>query len=148
MAIIVNLFVDTGLVEFQEFLFLLQLTCCDETKVADAAFKVLDPTGEGVITIDSLKKACTNIGVEISEDEITTLVKEADPEGTGALDFQGIQVKSMQRSGTEAIRTQKQNGKYLILQIVKVQREHMFNRVSSYFTKGGHSATEAELKIV
>ena len=41
---------------------------------------------------------------------------------------------------------QNQNGKYLILQIVKIQREHMVNRVSSYFPKGGHSATETELK--
>ena len=76
--------------EFQEFLFLLQLTTCDQNKIVNAAFKVLDPTGDGVFSIESLKKACSNIGVEISEDEITTMVKEADPEGTGTLDFQGL----------------------------------------------------------
>ena len=31
-------------------------------------------------------------------------------------------------------------------QIVEKQREHMGNRVSSYFLKGGHSATQTELK--
>ena len=36
----------------------------------------------------------------------------------------------------------------LYLQIVKIQREHMDNRVRSYFPKGGHSATETELKII
>ena len=55
----------------------------------------------------------------------------------------------MQRSGTEAIRTQlqpsEQNEKY-ILQKVKIQREHTVNRVSSYFPKGGRSPTETELK--
>ena len=37
-------------------------------------------------------------------------------------------------------------GKKLKLQIVKTQREHMVYRVSSYFSKGGHSATKPELK--
>ena len=41
---------------------------------------------------------------------------------------------------------QNQNGKKLILQMVKIQREHMVNRVSSFFPKDGHSATETELK--
>ena len=60
--------------------------------------------------------------------------------------------KRMQISGTESIRTQLQPSKLkrkkLILQIVKIQREHMVNRVSSYFPKGGHSATKTELKII
>ena len=55
--------------------------------------------------------------------------------------------KSMQRSGTEAIRYQIQPSKpKREIQIVKIQREHMVNRVISYFPKGGHSATETELK--
>ena len=55
----------------------------------------------------------------------------------------------MQRSGTEAIRNQSQpsNGKYFKKQIVKIQREHMVNRVSGYFPIGGHSETQTELKI-
>ena len=37
----------------------------------------------------------------------------------------------------------------LLLQIVKILRfcEHMVNRVSSFFSKGGHSETETKLKI-
>ena len=54
-----------------------------------------------------------------------------------------VKVKSMHRSGTEAIMTQIQPSKpkWEILQIIKIQREHMANRLSSYFPKGGHSAT-------
>ena len=40
---------------------------------------------------------------------------------------------------------QNKNGKCLKLQIVKIQREHMVNRMSSYFPKGGQSATRTEL---
>ena len=58
----------------------------------------------------------------------------------------------MQRSGTEAIRTQiqpsKPKRKIINITIVKIQREQMVNRVGSYFQKGGHSATETELKII
>ena len=61
-----------------------------------------------------------------------------------------IRVKSMQRSGTEAIRTQIQpfKPKREINNITYSQntREHMVNRVSSCFPKGGHSATETEPK--
>ena len=56
----------------------------------------------------------------------------------------------MQRSGTETIRTQiqpsKLSRKITNITNVKIQREYMVNRVSSYFPKGGHSATETELK--
>ena len=34
------------------------------------------------------------------------------------------------------------------LQIVKIQRAHMVNRVSNSFPKGGHSATQTEQKII
>ena len=61
-------------------------------------------------------------------------------------------VKTMQRPGTETPEPksspQNKNGKILKLQIVKILREHMVNRVSSYFPKGGHSATQTKLKIM
>ena len=61
-------------------------------------------------------------------------------------------VKSMQRSGTEAFRTQiqpsKSKRKKLLLRKVRIQREQMVNRVSSYYRKGGHSATKTKLKII
>ena len=63
-----------------------------------------------------------------------------------------IKVKSMQRSGTKAIRTQIQPSKpkRKIINIInsQIERDHVVNRVSSYFPKGGHSATETELKII
>ena len=76
--------------EFEEFLFLLQLSSGDRTQMVNAAFKVLDPTGDGVITTESLQRACSNLGVKMSEDDITSMVKEADPEGKGTIDFQGL----------------------------------------------------------
>ena len=52
----------------------------------------------------------------------------------------------MQRPGTGAIRTQikplKPKQEITKIQIVKIQREYLVNRVRSYFPKGGHSATQ------
>ena len=59
--------------------------------MVNAAFKVLDPTGDGVITTETLQRAVSDLGVKISEDEIKSMVKEADPEGKGTIDFQGSQ---------------------------------------------------------
>ena len=60
--------------------------------------------------------------------------------------------KRIQRSRIEAIKTQSQPSKpkreITNIEIVKTQREHMVNRVSSYFPKGGRSATETELKLI
>ena len=53
------------------------------------AFTVLDPTGKGVITAETLQQACANLGVKMSTDEIKDMVAEADPEGKGTVDFQG-----------------------------------------------------------
>ena len=53
-----------------------------------------------------------------------------------------LKVISMQRPGTGTIKTQIQplnhDGKQLRLQISRIQREHMANRVSSLFPKGGY----------
>ena len=38
-------------------------------------------------------------------------------------------------------------GNKLILQIDKIQSEQIANRAGSYFPKGGHSATQTELKL-
>ena len=59
----------------------------------------------------------------------------------------------MQRSGTEAIRTQIQHSKPKreianITNSQNTKRTYMVNRMSSYFPKGRHSATETELKII
>ena len=55
----------------------------------------------------------------------------------------------MQRSGTKAIRTQIQQTKpkreITRITISQNTKEHMANRVSSYFPKGGHSETQTEL---
>ena len=60
-----------------------------------------------------------------------------------------LKVKSKQRSGTEAIRTQIQplKPKREITKLTNSQK-HMVNLLSSYFPKGGHSATESEPKII
>ena len=51
------------------------------------AFKFFDKEDYGKITVDELKEALTTIGDVLNEEEINALVKEADPSGTGSIDY-------------------------------------------------------------
>ena len=71
---------------------------------------------------------------------------------SGCQAFIQKKVKGMQRPGTEAIRTQIQPSipkrEITKIKIVKIQREHMVNRMSSSFPKDGYPATQTELKMI
>ena len=65
--------------------------------------------------------------------------------GTSATKVMGKQwTGTVQR---EKSHPQNQNGKQPKSQIDKIQWGQMANRVGSYFLKGGHSATQTELKV-
>lgn len=51
------------------------------------AFKFFDKENYGKITVDELKEALSTIGDVLNEEEINALVKEADPNGTGSIDY-------------------------------------------------------------
>ena len=54
----------------------------------------------------------------------------------------GTEAQSKPKSSPQTKTGNKQNSKS------QIQRNHMVNRVSSFFPKGGHSATQTELKII
>ena len=58
--------------------------------------------------------------------------------------MQGTETQIQPSKSNPALKTE--TGNKLKIQIVTVQREHMVNRVSSYFPKGGHSETQTEQK--
>ena len=81
--------IGNDLVEFEEFLLLLKLQNCDRDQLVKEAFKVLDPSGTGVITSESLEKVCADLNLNIPKEELTEMVAKADPEGKGTVDLQG-----------------------------------------------------------
>ena len=67
----------------------LKFTNTDET-VEDLieAFKFWDTDNSGRVSTDDIKRALTTLGDKLSEDEINALVKEADPNNIGAIDYE------------------------------------------------------------
>ena len=51
------------------------------------AFKFFDKEDYGKITTDELREALTTIGDTLNEEEINALIKEADPDRTGSIDY-------------------------------------------------------------
>ena len=52
-------------------------------------FAVFDLSGKGLISHDDLKKVLTNLGEKFNDEDITEMLKEADLNGDGMIDYEG-----------------------------------------------------------
>ena len=67
----------------------LKFTNNDETEEdLIEAFKFWDTDDSGRVSTDEIRRALTTLGDKLSEDEINALVKEADPNNIGAIDYE------------------------------------------------------------
>lgn len=81
----------TGDVEFEEFF---DWVAMQEASTEDNShelvkymFKVIDHDGSGEITSSELKTALTSLGGAMSNDDVMAIVREADENGDGTIDF-------------------------------------------------------------
>ena len=51
-----------------------------------AAFDVFDTDKNGTISVEELRGLMKKVGVELTEDEVSQLVEEADKDGNGEID--------------------------------------------------------------
>lgn len=54
------------------------------------AFKVFDMDGNGFISRQELRCVMTNLGEKLSDEEIDEMIREADSNGDGQVDYEGI----------------------------------------------------------
>ncbi|XP_033736505.1 calmodulin-like [Pecten maximus] len=79
-----------GTVDFPEFLVLLVRKMKEaggETEMREA-FRVFDRDGNGMITAAELRNAMYNLGEKLTDEEIDEMIKEADMDGDGQLNYQ------------------------------------------------------------
>jgi len=79
-----------GTIDFREFLGLMvrKMRETDIDEELFEAFKIFDKDGNGYITNHELKNVMTNMGEYLTSEEIDELVKEADLDGDGMINYE------------------------------------------------------------
>lgn len=79
-----------GTIDFKEFLGLMvrKMKDTDTEEELLEAFKVFDRDGNGFITSHELRYVMTNLGETLSSEEIDEMIKEADLDGDGQIDYE------------------------------------------------------------
>ncbi len=79
-----------GTIDFKEFLGLMvrKMKDTDTEEELIEAFKVFDRDGNGYITSLELRMVMSNLGEELSTEDIEDMIKEADIDGDGQIDYE------------------------------------------------------------
>ena len=87
-----------GKISFSSFLEILisRLDNLEFEKMIISAFEVFDSTKRGIISASELRYLMTHLGERLSEEEVNEMIREADVDGTGQIDYRSF-VKRMMR---------------------------------------------------
>ncbi|KAL5009277.1 hypothetical protein ScPMuIL_014858 [Solemya velum] len=84
-----------GAIDFNEFVVMMSKkigakdgTAADESELKDA-FKVFDKDNNGLISAKELRSVMTNLGEKLTEEEVEEMIKEADIDGDGQVNYTG-----------------------------------------------------------
>jgi len=79
----------SGTIDFAEFLSLMskKMKDADSEEELMEAFKVFDKDGNGFISAAELRHVMTNLGEKLTEEEVEEMIKEADFDGDGQVNY-------------------------------------------------------------
>ena len=77
--------------DFQEFLTMMakMLKQGDSEEELLEAFKVFDKDGNGQISAAELRHVMTNLGEKLTDEQVDEMIKEADIDGDGHVNYEG-----------------------------------------------------------
>nr|AAC68891.1 VU91C calmodulin [synthetic construct] len=77
-------------IEFSEFLALMsrQLKSNDSEQELLEAFRVFDKDGNGFISAAELRHVMTNLGEKLTDEEVDEMIREADVDGDGQVNYE------------------------------------------------------------
>ena len=80
----------SGSIDFPEFLSLMarKMKESDTNEELVEAFKVFDDSGNELISAVELRRVMTNLGEKLTEAEVDEMIREADVDGDGYINFQ------------------------------------------------------------
>lgn len=81
-----------GTIDFPEFLTMMarKMRDTDSEEEIREAFKVFDRDNNGYISAAELKHVMTNLGERLSQDEVDEMIREADVDGDGQINYEGM----------------------------------------------------------
>ena len=81
-----------GTIDFEEFLKMMKRTMedTDFENELRKAFEVFDQDGNGFISVAELRHAMTNLGEKLTDEEVDDMMREADIDGDGRVNYEGI----------------------------------------------------------
>eukprot|EP01071_Lankesteria_metandrocarpae_P002214 Lankesteria_metandrocarpae@DN2164_c0_g1_i1.p1 len=79
-----------GNIDFMEFLSLMarKMKDADSEEELIEAFKVFDRDGNGFISAAELRHVMTNLGEKLSDEEVDDMIREADVDGDGQINYE------------------------------------------------------------
>ena len=80
-----------GTIDFDEFLQMMakKMKDTDSEEELKSAFKVFDRDNTGFITGPNLRVVMTNLGEKLTDEEVEEMIREADADGDGLINYQG-----------------------------------------------------------
>jgi len=78
-----------GTIDFPEFLTMMarKMKDTDSEEEIKEAFKVFDKDGNGFISAAELRHVMTNLGEKLSDNEVDEMIREADVDGDGQINY-------------------------------------------------------------
>lgn len=62
----------------------------DKEEELREAFRVFDRNGDGFISASELRHVMTNLGEKLTDEEVEDMIKEADLDGDGLVNYEGL----------------------------------------------------------
>lgn len=80
----------SGTIDFDEFLQMMSRKYTEEDLESDIreAFRIFDKDGNGIISAAELRHVMTNLGEKLTDDEVDEMLREADIDGDGEINYQ------------------------------------------------------------
>jgi calmodulin len=84
-----------GTIDFPEFLTMMarKMKDSDSEEEIREAFRVFDKDGNGFISAAELRHVMTNLGEKLTDEEVDEMIREADIDGDGQVNYEGNNCK-------------------------------------------------------
>ena len=76
-----------GEIDFEEFYAAMKKDSITVTGELEEAFKVFDKDNDGFISAAELRHVMTNLGEKLTEEEVNEMIREADANGDGRINY-------------------------------------------------------------